>query len=115
MIPEEVPEWVTTVRDGRHWTVVRYRERGFTVIEEPLSDDLPTELQEFHVDVLAKSVDANYAIVIRRPSDISENNLALARKVKELPGWHFSMLYLGEPLPKSEKYKTSGAPQAVAI
>jgi hypothetical protein len=114
MIPEEVPEWVKTVRDGRYWAVVRYRDRGFTVIEEPLSIDLPTELQEFHVDVLAKSIDANYVIVIRRPTDISDNNLALAKKVKELPGWYFSMLCLGEVVPK-EKFTASDVPQAVAV
>ena len=93
-VPEEIPGWVRSTRDARHWLACTFRADGYTVIEDPGPDDLPETLWDYHMDLLAVRGEAHVAAVVRRRNDISDNTVALAALLKTLPGWRFDMIVL---------------------
>ena len=93
-LPEELPVHVRSVWAARDWIRDQYRQQGFQVLSEPTSDDVPTEFAEFHLDMLAIRGKEHVAILIRRRTDISENNMALARALENRPNWLLDMVVL---------------------
>ena len=93
-VPQEMPEWVRSPRDARHWLACEYRRAGYSVTEDPDPADLPPALADYHIDLLARSETENVAAVVRRRNDISDNNIALAELLETLPGWRFDMVVL---------------------
>lgn len=93
-VPEEIPGWVRSTRDARHWLACVFRADGYTVIEDPGPDDLPETLWDYHMDLLAIRGDQKVAAVVRRRNDISDNTIALAALLKTLPSWRFDMIVL---------------------
>ncbi|WP_395088482.1 hypothetical protein [Armatimonas sp.] len=93
-VPEEIPGWIRSTRDARHWLACAFRAQGYTVVEDPGPDDLPDALWDYHMDLLAQKGEQRVAAVVRRRNDISDNNIALAALLKTLPGWRFDMIVL---------------------
>lgn len=93
-LPEELPDHVRSVWAARDWLRDQYRQQGYQVLSEPSPEDVPAELVEFHMDMLAIRGDERVAILIRRRTDISENNLALAEALNGRPGWMLDMVVL---------------------
>jgi hypothetical protein len=93
-LPEELPKHVRSVWAARDWLRDQYRQQGFTVLSEPTPEDVPEELAEFHLDMLATRGKEHVAILIRRRTDISDNNLALARALENRPNWTLDMVVL---------------------
>ena len=52
-VAEEIPGWVRSTRDARHWLACAFRADGYTVVEDPGPDDLPETLWDYHMDLLA--------------------------------------------------------------
>ncbi|WP_309714392.1 hypothetical protein [Armatimonas sp.] len=93
-LPEELPRHVRTVWAARDWLRDQYRQQGFTVLAEPTPEDVPADLAEFHVDMLATRGQEHVAILIRRRTDISDNNIALAHALENRPGWLLDLVVL---------------------
>ncbi|WP_395146483.1 hypothetical protein [Armatimonas sp.] len=93
-LPEELPSHVRTVWAARDWLRDQYRQQGFTVLPEPAPEDVPADLAEFHMDMLARRGEEYVAILIRRRTDISDNNIALAHALENRPGWLLDLVVL---------------------
>ena len=93
-LPEELPSHVRTVWAARDWLRDQYRQQGFTVLVEPAPEDVPADLAEFHMDMLALRGQEHVAILIRRRTDISDNNIALAHALENRPGWLLDLVVL---------------------
>jgi hypothetical protein len=93
-LPEALPEHVQTVWAARDWLRDQYRQQGFTVLSEPTPADVPPDLAEFHMDMLAIRGAEHVAILIRRRTDISDNNIALAKALENRLGWLLDMVVL---------------------
>jgi hypothetical protein len=93
-VPEEIPGWVRSERDARHWLACEYLRQGFSVSEDPDPEELPEVLWDYHIDLLALKGEKRIAAVVRRRNDISDNNIALAELLKTLTGWRFDMIVL---------------------
>jgi len=110
-LPEELPSHVRTVWAARDWLRDQYRQQGFTVLSEPTSDDVPADLAEYHLDMLAVRGQEHVAILIRRRTDISDNNIALARALENRVGWLLDLVVLPtsvlatarNPVPEDER------------
>jgi REase_AHJR-like len=98
-LPEELPSHVRTVWAARDWLRDQYRQQGFTVLPEPTPDDVPADLAEFHLDMLARRGEEHVAILIRRRTDISDNNIALAQALENRPGWLLDLVVLPVAVP----------------
>jgi hypothetical protein len=113
-LPEELPGHVRSVWAARDWLRDQYRQQGYQVLSEPSPEDVPAELAEFHMDMLALRGEERVAILIRRRTDISENNLALAHALENRPGWMLDMVVLPvstlatAPNPKPETAALAG-------
>jgi hypothetical protein len=93
-LPEVLPAHVQTVWAARDWLRDQYRQQGFTVLSEPTPADVPPDLAEFHLDMLAIRGTEHVAILIRRRTDISDNNIALAKALENRMGWLLDMVVL---------------------
>ena len=93
-LPEELPSHVRTVWAARDWLRDQYRQQGYHVLSEPTPEDVPAELADFHLDMLAVRGGEHVAILIRRRTDISDNNIALARALENRPGWLLDLVVL---------------------
>jgi hypothetical protein len=93
-LPEELPSHVQTVWAARDWLRDQYRQQGFTVLAEPTPEDVPEDLAGFHLDMLAIRGEEHVAILIRRRTDISDNNIALAQALTNRPGWLLDLIVL---------------------
>jgi REase_AHJR-like len=93
-VPEEVPSWVQSVWDARHWLATEYRKQGFDIIEYPTASDVPEELTSYHMDMVARSATLSIAVVIRRRNDLSENISALAGALENRTDWQMSLVVL---------------------
>lgn len=111
-VPEEIPRWVRSTRDARHWLACAFRAQGYNVREDPGPNDLPEALWDFHMDLLAVQGEVHVAAVVRRRNDISDNNIALAALLKTLPNWRFDMIVLPVSLLASTP---TSAPELAAV
>lgn len=85
-----------------------YKKKGFRVVLEPKSSDLPKELRSlnFRPDIVATSGEANLIIEVKTFESIKNRTLIeLAKKVKAIDGWAFELIYTN---PKS-KYEVPEA------
>ena len=71
-----------------------YEERGFEVLVDPGPEEVPFDLDGFRPDLLARSHDANYLIVVRIGTmDVSVARLMdVADEVRKHPGWHLTLV-----------------------
>lgn len=84
-----------------------YRGKGYDVVLEPGADQLPTVLAPYRPDIIARRDDETIVIEVksrhslRRPPQLE----ALAKAVRELPGWRFELIVakpdIAFPLPET--------------
>lgn len=73
-----------------------YKKKGFRVILEPSSSDLPKELKNlnFQPDIIATSGETNLIIEVKTFKSIKNRSVVeLAEKIKEIEGWDFELVY----------------------
>lgn len=83
-----------------------YRGKGYDVVLEPEADQLPTVLAGYRPDIIARRGDETVVVEVksrhslRRPPQLE----ALAKAVRELPGWRFELVVarpdIAFPLPE---------------
>jgi len=86
-----------------------YKEKGFKVIMEPSSADLPEVLKglNFQPDIIATSGETNLIIEVKTFESIKNRALVeLAEKIKAIDGWDFELVYTN-PKNKYEVPETS--------
>jgi hypothetical protein len=78
-----------------------YRTRGYDVIEEPGSEQLPPFLQGFTPDLIATRDDDRVVLEIKRREELKGSNafVALATAVNQQVGWRLELLHLASRRP----------------
>jgi len=73
-----------------------YRRQGFDVTVYPASEDLPTELAQCPLDLVAKGEDKVIAVEVRTRDNLtlngSEDLRRMEGKIRTLPGWQFELV-----------------------
>lgn len=73
-----------------------YRQQGFDVTVYPASEDLPEELAQCPLDLVAKGEDKVIAIEVRTRENLtlngSEDLRRMAGKIESLPKWDFQLV-----------------------
>lgn len=85
----------TTLEHQRLMEVAReYRKRGYHVIIEPRSEELPTFLASFQIDMLAQSVEENVIIEVRTQESLTHvpELDAIAQAIENEPSWRFELI-----------------------
>jgi hypothetical protein len=99
-LPEELPEHINSPRSARAWVYNQLCREGYRILLEPNPEDLPKELSDFSMDLLAFKKEESIAVIIRRVNDISDNSIALMDAVRVLPGW--TSLFIAIPVKASQ-------------
>lgn len=71
-----------------------YEKKGYKVIVEPGTSDLPNFLSEFRPDLIAFGIQENVVVEIRTKSTLvgSEDLAALANAINAVPGWRLELV-----------------------
>jgi uncharacterized protein YutE (UPF0331/DUF86 family) len=71
-----------------------YRQRGYDVIIEPRSDQLPEFLSLFRIDMIARSAEENVVIEVRTQESLVEapGLDAVAQALHNQPSWRFELV-----------------------
>jgi uncharacterized protein YutE (UPF0331/DUF86 family) len=71
-----------------------YRRRGYDVILEPASDQLPRFLAPFRIDMLARSAEENVIVEVRTQESLAEAPEldAVAQALQDQPSWRFELV-----------------------
>jgi uncharacterized protein YutE (UPF0331/DUF86 family) len=71
-----------------------YRQRGYEVLIEPRSDQLPEFLAPFRVDMLARSTDENVIVEVRTQESLTDAPEldAIAQALHNQPSWRFELV-----------------------
>jgi len=88
-------EYAPRTRSDRREQVVReYRSRGYEVIEDPRSEQLPDFLSPFHPDVVARGPAESVVIEIKPRSELagSRELERIAEVVQRQPGWRLELV-----------------------
>ncbi|MBE9100186.1 hypothetical protein [Vacuolonema iberomarrocanum] len=82
-----------------------YRQQGFDVTIYPASEDLPTELAQCPLDLVAKGEDKVIAIEVRTRENLtlngSEDLRRMAGKIESLPKWDFQLVVTNPRRPQA--------------
>jgi len=78
-----------------------YRSRGYAVIEEPASEQLPDFLSNFHPDLLARKGDEATIIAVESRSSMAKDShiTDLARLLHPKPDWNFELIIVEDDTP----------------
>ncbi len=78
-----------------------YRSRGYTVIEEPTSEQLPDFLSNFHPDLFARKGDEATIVAVESRSSMAKDShiTDLARLLHNRPNWNFELIIVEEDTP----------------
>jgi len=91
---------VTSDRERQrvHNLAEEYRSKGYEVIEEPVSEQLPDFLVGYQPDLLIRRGDEAVVIEVKsRSSLIKDPRIKdLARLLQARPGWNFELVIVGE-------------------
>lgn len=85
----------TTREHQRLLEVAReYRQRGYNVIIEPRSDQLPGFLAPFRIDMLARSAEENVIVEVRTQESLTDTPEldAVAQALQDQPSWRFELV-----------------------
>ena len=82
-----------------------YRQQGFDVTIYPASEDLPIELAQCPLDLVAKGEDKVIAIEVRTRENLtlngSEDLRRMAGKIESLPKWDFQLVVTNPRRPQA--------------
>lgn len=75
-----------------------YRSKGYEVIEEPMPEQLPEFLSDFHPDLLIKKGDETRVVEVKSKSSLAQDPKIrdLARLLHNKPNWKFELIVVGE-------------------
>jgi hypothetical protein len=75
-----------------------YRSKGYEVIIEPSSDQLPEFLSGYRPDLLVRKGNEAVIVEVKSRSSLTQNSEIrdLARLVHGAPGWNFELVVIGE-------------------
>jgi uncharacterized protein YutE (UPF0331/DUF86 family) len=86
----------TTAREHQRLLEVarEYRQRGYDVIIEPTSDQLPGFLVPFRIDMLARSAEENVIVEVRTQESLADAPEldAVAQALHDQPSWRFELV-----------------------
>jgi uncharacterized protein YutE (UPF0331/DUF86 family) len=86
----------TTAREHQRLLEIarEYRTRGYDVIIEPQSDQLPGFLAPFRIDMLARNAEENVIVEVRTQASIADTPEldAVARALQDQPFWRFELV-----------------------
>src|ERR1044071_7700689 len=86
----------TTAREHQRLLEVarEYRERGYDVIIEPRSDQLPGFLAPFRIDMLARNSEEHVVVEVRTQASLSDAPEldAVAQALQDHPSWRFELV-----------------------
>jgi REase_AHJR-like len=86
----------TTAREHQRLLEVarEYRQRGYEVIIEPRSDQLPQFLASFRIDMLARGAEENVIVEVRTQESLSDAPEldAVAQALYDKPSWRFELV-----------------------
>ncbi|MDD1428631.1 hypothetical protein MEO94_30155 [Dolichospermum sp. ST_sed9] len=78
--------------------IKKYRDEGFTVIQNPKADQLPFDLDNYQPDILATKNQNESGLIIEVKTSISpvsvERLQSVAEEISRHPGWHFLLVTL---------------------
>jgi mRNA-degrading endonuclease RelE of RelBE toxin-antitoxin system/Holliday junction resolvase len=78
--------------------IKKYRDEGFTVIQNPKADQLPFDLDDYQPDILATKNQNESGLIIEVKTSISpvsvEQLQSVAEEVSRHPGWRFLLVTL---------------------
>ena len=78
--------------------IKKYRDEGFTVIQNPKADQLPFDLDDYQPDILATKNQNESGLIIEVKTSISpvsvERLQSVAEEISRHPGWHFLLVTL---------------------
>ncbi|MDB9309305.1 hypothetical protein PN471_11810 [Aphanizomenon sp. CS-733/32] len=78
--------------------IKKYRDQGFTVIQNPKADQLPFDLDNYQPDILATKNENESGLIIEVKTSISpvsvERLQSVAEEISRHPGWRFLLVTL---------------------
>jgi mRNA-degrading endonuclease RelE of RelBE toxin-antitoxin system len=88
-----------SLRDDKVESLIKkYRDEGFTVIQNPKADQLPFDLDNYQPDILATKNQNESGLIIEVKTSISpvsvERLQSVAEEISRHPGWHFLLVTL---------------------
>ena len=90
----------TTSRERQRARAIaeEYRRKGYEVIEQPLPEQLPEFLANYHPDILVKRSDEAIIVEVKSRSSLTKDPQIreLARLVQAEPHWKFELVLVGE-------------------
>ena len=89
-----------------------YRDKGYDVLIEPQSDQLPDFLQTFRPDLIAHKGDEHIVVEVRTRGQVSDFPQVneLAKVVRNEAGWKFELFLLG---PENSFFMNEASPLTV--
>lgn len=90
-----------------HEVAREYRQRGYEVLVEPTSDQLPGFLANFRIDILARNREENAIVEVRTHNSLTSTPEldAIARALQDEPAWRFDLVVRNPREPLSLKFK----------
>ena len=81
-----------------HELADEYRSKGYEVVEEPSSTQLPDFLAGYHPDLLLRKGDKAIVVEVKSQSALAKEPQVrdLARLLHSKPGWNFELVLVGE-------------------
>jgi len=88
-----------SLRDDKVESLIKkYRDEGFTVIQNPKADQLPFDLDNYQPDILATKNQNESGLIIEVKTSISpvsvERLQSVAEEISRHPGWRFLLVTL---------------------